>query len=114
MNHVVEAENPPNEVAAGATPSAQYRKQPISPAIAYSMMLVIQARIMNEVTASAAWVLGSMPSGTNHSSTGTPTRDRAREKPRNGVLRNGRFGGELRGSAAVDGGNRALRERVPA
>src|SRR5262245_6037717 len=73
MNQVVEFENPANEVAAGATPSAQYSRHPIRPATAYSITLVIQARIMNDVTASAAWVLASMPSGTNHSISGTAT-----------------------------------------
>ena len=73
MNHVVELENPANAVAAGATPSAQYNRHPIRPATAYSITLVIHARIMNEVTASAACVGASTPSGTNHSTTGTVT-----------------------------------------
>src|SRR6185436_5239668 len=73
MNQVVEFENPAKAVAAGATPSAQYSRHPIRPATAYSMMLVIQARIMNEVTASAAWVLASIPIGMNHSRSGMPT-----------------------------------------
>jgi hypothetical protein len=73
MNHVVEFENPAKEVAAGATPSAQYNRHPISPATAYSMTFVIQAMIMNDVTASAAWVLASIPIGMNHSKSGIPT-----------------------------------------
>ena len=43
----------------------------MNPAIAYSIRLVIHARIMNDVMASAPCVLGSMPSGANQSATGT-------------------------------------------
>src|SRR5690242_15497306 len=54
-------------------PSAQNRRQPISPAAPYSMMLVIHARIMKLEIAIAPWAACGMPRGANQSATGTTT-----------------------------------------
>src|SRR5262249_28276645 len=64
---------PLKDVSRLATPKAQNSRQPIRPVAPYSMMLVIQARIMNEEIAIACLAGAGMLNGENQIATGIAT-----------------------------------------
>src|SRR5262249_7566287 len=64
---------PLKEVSRLATPKAQNNRQPMRPVAPYSMMLVIQARIMNEEIAMACLAGAGMLKGENQIATGIAT-----------------------------------------
>src|SRR5689334_7002349 len=85
-NHGVSLAKPENAVSTLAMPRAQNSRQPINPAAPYSMMLVIQARIMKLEIAIAPCAGCGIPSGANQSVTGTTTQ-MAEKIARQGIAR---------------------------
>ncbi len=73
MNHEVESAKPLKATSIFATPSAQNRKQPTRPVIAYSVTSTIQPMTMKAMMARPCCVFGSRPSGANQIAIGTST-----------------------------------------
>src|ERR1051326_8238422 len=77
-NQGVSLAKPLNAVSTLATPVTQNSRQPIRPAAPYSMMLVIQARIMKLDIAMAPLAAGGMAKGASQIASGTATQTNAK------------------------------------